>query len=138
VTFGYEGRSAAEVVDLARDAAVLVDVRYNALSHKPGLSKSRLGAALAEAGVEYLHLRALGNPRDNRDAFRAGDPGAYDVLRARLRTGEGADAVALVAERARHETVALLCVEREPERCHRSLVAEAVVERDPRVAAENR
>jgi hypothetical protein len=86
-TVGYEGRTAGELVTLLSQAAVdvLVDVRLTPLSRKPGLSKRRLAAALAAAGVDYLHLPALGNPRDNRDAFRQRDPASRARFRALLR-----------------------------------------------------
>ena len=115
-----------------RDADVLVDVRYNAISHKPGLSKTRLGEALRAAGVEYVHERSLGVPKDGRDAIRAGD---HDAFRRRIRDEP---ALAWLAERARTETVALLCAEREPDRCHRSVLADEVVRLAPGTAVEHR
>ena len=76
VTVGYEGRTAEELVSAVAEAGVdvLADVRLTPLSRKPGLSKRRLAAALAGAGIKYVHLPALGNPQDNREAFRRGDP----------------------------------------------------------------
>ncbi len=66
------------------DVNVLVDVRLTPLSRKPGMSKRQLADALTAVGVEYLHLPALGNPRDNRDAFRQGDPRGRARFRALL------------------------------------------------------
>jgi hypothetical protein len=34
------------------------------------MSKRKLAAALADAGIDYMHLPALGNPKDNRQPFR--------------------------------------------------------------------
>jgi len=64
-TIGYEGRSIGEYVALLRrhQIAVVVDVRETARSRKPGFSLRALGAALAGAGVEYLHAPFAGNPR---------------------------------------------------------------------------
>jgi uncharacterized protein (DUF488 family) len=56
------------------DVRVLVDVRLTPLSRKPGLSKTKLSEALAAVGIKYVHHRALGNRRDNRAGFRAGEP----------------------------------------------------------------
>jgi uncharacterized protein (DUF488 family) len=128
LTVGYEGRSVEEVVDdlVARDVSVLIDVRLTPLSRKPGLSKRGLADRLATAGIEYLHLRALGNPVDNRDGFRAGAPAAWERFRELLTEPAAAQAVATVADRARRQTVALLCFEADPTRCHRQLVGEAV------------
>jgi uncharacterized protein (DUF488 family) len=71
LSVGYEGRTAQSLVQLLVDAGVdvVVDVRLTPLSRKPGLSKTRLSELLADVGVEYRHLRALGNPRENRAPF---------------------------------------------------------------------
>src|SRR5437763_12673514 len=73
-TIGYEGATVGEFLDALRKAGVrrVIDVRALPLSRRPGFSKSPLGAALEEAGVEYVHLRALGTPAEGRAAARAG------------------------------------------------------------------
>jgi uncharacterized protein (DUF488 family) len=126
VTIGYEGRTAPELIDdLVRAGVnVLVDVRFTPMSRKAGMSKRRLDEALTPVGIGYVHLPELGNPPENRDAYRAGDPAARTRLRARLRTAAGRAAVARVVELATNGTAALLCLEREPDNCHRSQVAD--------------
>lgn len=133
LTVGYEGRTAEELVGAVAEADVdvLVDVRLTPLSRKPGLSKRQLAEALAAAGVEYVHLPALGNPRDNRDAFRQGDPRSRARFRALLDTPQAQSALGQLRSRVREERVALLCFEREPGCCHRQLVSEDLVTRDP-------
>ena len=114
VSIGYEGRSADELVQALQRASVdvLVDVRLTPSSRKPGLSKRKLAATLAAVDIEYLHLPALGNPKDNRGAFRAGKPAAYERLRALL-TGDAArDAIDEITTLLDEHTVALLCFER--------------------------
>ncbi|MCO1660522.1 DUF488 domain-containing protein [Pseudonocardia sp. S2-4] len=71
LTVGYEGRSVDDVVAglVAQEVSLLIDVRLTPLSRKRGLSKRGLTEHLAAAGIEYLHLRALGNPVDNRDGL---------------------------------------------------------------------
>lgn len=133
VSIGYEGRSVEELISylLAEGVDVLVDVRLNPISRKPGLSKHRLAAALAEAHIGYLHLRELGNPKDNREAFRRGDRRAYDRFRKLLKEEEAARALQHVSELLDGEVVALLCFEGEHGRCHRGLVAGALSEEVP-------
>lgn len=126
VSLGYEGRSVDELIAGLRrqSVTVLVDVRLTPLSRKPGLSKRKLAEALSTAGIRYLHLRALGNPKDNRVPFRAGDPGSHAAYKQLMTESEGAEALRRVAEQLLGgETVALLCVEREHHACHRHLVA---------------
>jgi uncharacterized protein (DUF488 family) len=68
---GYEGRDidsfVASLVD--RHINVVADVRLTPISRKKGFSKTRLGEAPAEAGIEYTHLRGLGDPKDNGAPF---------------------------------------------------------------------
>jgi len=74
LTIGYERATPSTLVAALRAAGVqtLVDVRALANSRKPGFAKGALSAALQEAGIGYLHLRALGTPAEGRAAVRAG------------------------------------------------------------------
>ena len=76
VSVGYEDRDFKELLGslVERRVSVLVDVRLTPLSRKPGLSKRKLESALAEHGIRYIHLPALGNPKDNRAGYRAHKP----------------------------------------------------------------
>src|SRR5438270_2319328 len=73
-TIGYEGTTVPEFIAALKAAGVdrVIDVRALPLSRRPGFSKSPLRAALDEAGIEYVHLKALGTPLDGRAAARAG------------------------------------------------------------------
>lgn len=129
---GYEGRSAAELVRalVAAEVGALVDVRENAISRKPGLSKSALAQRCLANGIEYLHEPSLGNPRDNRDDFRAGIATGRSTYEQHLKaTGTGA--LRRVASILKHRTVALLCFEADQSTCHRSIVADHLCRLDP-------
>ncbi len=129
LTVGYEGRSVAEVVAalVKQSVSLVVDVRLTPLSRKPGLSKRRLGEHLAAVGINYLHLPALGNPRDNRDGFRAGTAASRARFIGLLKEPLAERSLAEIVEHAACETVALLCFEADPMRCHRHLISDAVV-----------
>lgn len=60
-TIGYEGSTVGEFLAALRKAGIerVIDVRALPLSRRPGFSKTPLRNALAEAGVEYVHLKAL-------------------------------------------------------------------------------
>ncbi|HEX2187375.1 MAG TPA: DUF488 domain-containing protein [Longimicrobiaceae bacterium] len=129
-TIGYEGTTVPRFLDALRGARVelLVDVRAVAASRRPGFAKTRLAENLAGAGIDYLHLRGLGTPADGRAAARAG---RHDELRAiytaHLATpGARAELEALAALVRSGRRVCLLCLEADPARCHRSMVAEAL------------
>ncbi|MEW2608871.1 DUF488 family protein [Streptomyces sp. NPDC047880] len=129
---GYEGRDIDSFVASLLDSRidVVADVRLTPISRKKGFSKTRLGEALAEAGIEYTHLRGLGNPKDNRAPFW---DGRLNVGRARfrgvLRSEEAQSDLDRLAEHARQSRVAVLCFEKDESRCHRQVVLETVRKR---------
>lgn len=128
-TIGYEGTTVPEFIGALQDAGVkrVIDVRALPLSRRPGFSKSPLKAALAEAGIDYVHLKALGTPAEGRAAARAG--GHADMARiyaGQLELPEAMVQAAQMLELASEEPSALLCMEREPAHCHRSLLLKAV------------
>jgi uncharacterized protein (DUF488 family) len=100
---------------------------------EPGFSKKSLAAKLGEAGISYVHKRELANPPDNRDSFRTGD-GVEGRRRMReIIEDRTAPALHSVADLARRERIAVLCVERDRHRCHRGVVTEMVQELDPAI-----
>ena len=128
-TIGYEATTMGEFIAALQEARVgrVIDVRALPLSRRPGFSKSPLRAALAEAGIEYVHLKALGTPAAGREAARKG---RHEELK-QIYTGQlelpeaiaqGAEMLALAGEKPS----ALLCFERDPAGCHRSLLLAAV------------
>ena len=132
---GYEGYDVKGMADhlAAIGVSVLVDVRLNAISRRPGFSKKALSAALAAVGIEYIHERELGNPQDNRDAFRRGD-GLEGRRRMRAILSNGSHtALERLVGLARHSRVAVMCVEREHDRCHRDVITSMAQEMDPTI-----
>ncbi|MEO0427751.1 MAG: DUF488 domain-containing protein [Pseudomonadota bacterium] len=127
VTIGYEKATLDDVYARLTAAGVtrLVDVRAVASSRRAGFSKSLLAAGLAEAGIAYTHLRALGTPKAGRDAVRAGRVEEmrriYDDA---LEQPEAVDAFAELRAIAAAERVALLCYEADPSTCHRRILTE--------------
>jgi uncharacterized protein (DUF488 family) len=129
-TIGYEGGTQPELVAALQAAGVeqVIDVRAVPLSRKPGFSKNVLAAGLREAGIDYVHLKALGTPPEGREAARKG---RHDVLErvyaAQLETPEAAVQAARMIELAAEKPSALLCFERDPAACHRTLLRQSVM-----------
>ena len=134
LSIGYEQRSVDQLVEALKShqVSVLVDVRLTPVSRKKGMSKRALAATLGDAGIKYVHESDLGNPRDNRDGFRKGDPEALSVYADHLREA-GELALQRVSEMAANTRVALLCFERDRKRCHRSIIIDAVSRLDPSI-----
>jgi len=128
-TIGYEKATQPEVIAALQTAGVerLIDVRAVPLSRRPGFSKTILARGLAEAGIDYVHLRALGTPAEGREAARKN---RHDDLKriyaGQLELPEAIAQGAVMLELAAEKPSALLCYEREPAGCHRSLLLAAV------------
>jgi uncharacterized protein (DUF488 family) len=133
-TIGYERlRPEALAAELETEGVQRVlDVRERPQSRRPGMSKTRLGALLAEHGMRYEHRRALGTPPDLRHLYRTNR-----VERAAAGYREHVEGTAageldrLAAEIADGPRTALLCLEEDPAACHRSVLAQALAERLP-------
>jgi uncharacterized protein (DUF488 family) len=128
-TIGYEGTTVAEFLAALLKAGVerVIDVRALSLSRRPGFSKTALRGALEEAGIEYVHLKALGTPADGRTAARAGrHADMARIYAGQLELPEAMMQSAQMLELAREKPSALLCMEREPAHCHRTLLLNAV------------
>lgn len=132
VSIGYEEHTVDEFVATlqAHGVGAVVDVRLTPMSRKPGFSKSKLRDALAAAGIDYAHEPTLGNPKDNRDAYRAGHASAHERYRSRV-LREGDEAIERLIARAHRDRVAVLCLERSHAECHRDQVLALVLERAP-------
>jgi uncharacterized protein (DUF488 family) len=128
-TIGYEGATVPEFLSALQKAGVerVIDVRAVPNSRRPGFSKTPLRNALAEVGIDYVHLRALGTPADGRAAARAGRHGDLKRIYAgQLELPEAIAETGKMLDLSREKPSALLCYERDPEACHRTLLLEAV------------
>lgn len=128
-TIGYEGTTVPEFIAALQEAGVerVIDVRALPLSRRPGFSKTPLGGALQEAGIEYVHLKALGTPAEGRAAARAGRHADLERIYAgQLELPEAIAQSTQMLELARAKPSALLCMEREPVHCHRTLLLQEV------------
>ena len=134
LTVGHSTRPLKEFIELlkAHSVASLIDVRTVPRSrHNPQFNRETLPEALARAGIGYAHVRGLGG-------FRRAGPGSPNTgwrnvsfrgYADYMQTPEFAENLARLVERASRERVALMCAEAVPWRCHRSLIADALVMR---------
>jgi uncharacterized protein (DUF488 family) len=124
-TIGYESSTVAEFLAALEQAGIerVIDVRAVPNSRRPGFSKNLLRNALAEVGIDYVHLRALGTPAEGRAAARAGRKDELERIYAgQLELPEAIVQGAEMLELAEEKPSALLCYEREPAGCHRTLL----------------
>jgi uncharacterized protein (DUF488 family) len=137
-TLGHSTRPISEFLDLLREhcVQVLIDVRrYPGSRRHPQYSRDSLATSLQEAGIEYMHEPGLGGRR----AVRPGSPHtawrveAFRGYADHMETPEFEAALGRLMDRAARETVAILCAEAVPWRCHRRLISDALVARDVEV-----
>lgn len=138
-TIGYAGRTVADFLDDLTQADVrrVVDVRELPLSRKPGFSKTALREALGELRIEYVHAKALGNPKANRERYWSGDvEGGAAVFRRHLDNGSYA-ALRELAGALDEMTTCLLCFERNHKACHRDVIVDSLRELRPGLIVEH-
>ena len=126
-TIGYEGATQPEVIERLRAAGVglVADVRAVAASRRAGFSKTLLATGLAVEGIGYLHLRALGTPKEGRQAARKGDVATMRrVFAAHMAAPEAQADLARLAALAAERPTALLCFEASAAGCHRRALVE--------------
>lgn len=126
-TIGYERLGQGAFVTALRAAKVktLIDIREVANSRRAGFAKKSLAAALDEAGIGYIHMKALGTPKLGREAARRGDTKTMrKIYTAHLAEPETEMALDETAELARKGRVCLMCLEHDWHVCHRAIVAD--------------
>jgi uncharacterized protein (DUF488 family) len=134
LTIGHSTRSIEEFIRLlkAHDVDRVIDIRTIPRSrHNPQFNRDRLSRALRDAGIRYIHLPGLGGLRHPRpDSPNTGWRNAsFRGYADYMQTAAFSRSLDRCIELARHETVVLMCAEAVPWRCHRSLVADALLVR---------
>ena len=131
-TVGHSTRTLVEFIDLLKtyDVTLVVDVRTVPRSrHNPQFNKETLPEALKAEGIKYLHVPDLGG-------FRRPHPDSPNLAWKNktfrgyadyMQTREFAENLLKLVALARENCVAVMCAEAMPWRCHRSLIADALV-----------
>jgi hypothetical protein len=91
-----------------------------------GYAKSALAQAMADVGVEYIHVRALGNPKRFRDLYKSGRVEEGQRRYEEHLLGEQRGALEDLGPLLREKPSALMCVEHDAATCHRSVILEAL------------
>jgi uncharacterized protein (DUF488 family) len=138
-TAGHSTRAIGEFLNLLQAGGVklLADVRrFPGSRRHPHFGQVPLAAALAEEGIEYRHFVDLGGRRSQRlsdspnTAWRVESFNAYADY---MQSPEFAAALAELEAAASQTPTAIMCSEALPQKCHRRLIADALVARGWRV-----
>jgi uncharacterized protein (DUF488 family) len=136
LSIGHSTRTIEEFIGLLRanGATCVVDVRTIPRSrHNPQFNRDALASALANAGLRYIHFPGLGGLRHpKRDSLNGGWRNAsFRGYADYMQTPEFAQNLEEVVRLAQQGRIVLMCAEAVPWRCHRSLIADALLVRGP-------
>jgi uncharacterized protein (DUF488 family) len=134
-TIGHSTHSIEEFIALLSGHNVqhLVDVRCIPKSrHVPQFNTDELASSLRAANIEYTHLKALGGRRSTRkDSINTGWRNAsFRGYADYMATAQFAEGLATLTQIASTTPTAIMCAEAVPWRCHRSLIADAMMLQD--------
>ena len=134
LTVGHSTRPIGEFIALLKAHGVnsVADVRTIPKSrHNPQFNGAELAQSLRKAGIEYLPMPALGGLRHPRkDSINtAWRNASFRGFADYMQTEEFANGLATLMKLERGRTIAIMCAEAVPWRCHRSLIADALVAR---------
>jgi uncharacterized protein (DUF488 family) len=134
LTIGHSTRTLEEFISLLRvhGASRVVDVRTVPRSlHNPQFNEASLASSLKEAGLGYVHMPGLGGLRHaKRDSLNPGwRNSSFRGYADYMQTPEFEQCLDELVQLANQEQIVLMCAEAVPWRCHRSLIADALLVR---------
>ena len=138
LTIGHSTRTLEDFISLLKTHSVtrVVDVRTVPRSrHNPQFNKDSLPEELKKVGLGYVHLPGLGGLRHaKRDSLNLGWRNAsFRGYADYMQTPEFEQSLDELIQLAKQDRIALMCAEAVPWRCHRSLIADALLVRGIRV-----
>ncbi len=125
-TLGYEKRNIIEYIAILVTAGVkkLIDVREVAWSYKRDFCKTKFTNSLAEADIEYIHIKELGNPKSIRKSGLTSEEILHNYKTYLNETESGIPSLLDIIKLACQEkqNICLTCFEKEHKDCHRSII----------------
>lgn len=130
-TIGHSTRSLAEFLEILRNFGInqLIDVRTIPRSrHNPQFNRETLSVFLRNRHIGYAHMKHLGGLRHARkDSINtAWENASFRGYADYMQTEEFHEALKKLIQKSKDKTVAIMCAEAVPWRCHRSLIADAL------------
>ncbi len=137
-TVGHSNQSLEDFIHLlqAHGVQMVVDVRILPRSRRnPQFNRETLPASLGAVGIGYRHIPGLGGLRHPKhdSVNRAWRNASFRGYADYMQTPEFEASLEELIDLARQQRVALMCAEAVPWRCHRSLIADALLVRGFRV-----
>jgi len=127
-TIGYESKSIDDLISQLKshDISTLVDVREIPISRKKGFSKTVFSEYLNENGIEYIHLKKLGSPKNIRKELKQNKDyfsffGKY-LEYIKLHKNIINDLYKIILEK----NCCIMCYENLPSKCHRKIICDEI------------
>jgi len=132
LTIGYEGRKIDEFVVRLKQFNIsrLIDVREIPLSRKSGFSKSALRERLEDENIQYIHIKALGSPSSIRKKLKSGGNYKFFFKEYSGYLSGNIDTIKELYQYISDGINCIMCFERFPEKCHRSVITDKIQEYD--------
>jgi len=131
-TIGYQGKDIDSFVNVLKlnNIQELLDVRDIPISRKKGFSKRWLSEILRNNGIEYIHVKELGDPKELRSKIQSKEISWEEFRQKFLRFLEQRIGIIQNIVNMNHtKNICLMCFEANYKQCHRSLIAEVIEER---------
>lgn len=133
-TIGHSTRTMDEFLKLLENFNIkrIVDVRTIPKSkHNPQFNKENLEKDLKKVGIKYQHIKELGGLRHSKkDSKNLGWRNlSFRGFADYIQTDEFEKGILILLKKAKKETIAIMCAEAVPWRCHRSLIADYLTKR---------
>jgi uncharacterized protein (DUF488 family) len=124
-TIGYEGLSIDEFFMklIQEQIEVLVDVRHNPWSMKYGFTKNILQSLCSNLGIEYQNIQELGIPGGFRKDLKTKQDYEALFIRYEKYLANKQNALVMLYNISHEKRIALVCFEKDPDFCHRSVIA---------------
>ena len=134
-TVGHSTRPIEQFIEIlqAYEIQLLADVRTVPGSrHNPQFKAAALEKSLVRAGIRYVHMKNLGGLRKpTKDSVNgAWRNASFRGFADYMQTAEFREGIEQLLQLASHERIVIMCAEAVPWRCHRSLIADALVAQD--------
>ena len=129
-TTGYEGESTDKFIQklLKENIDIVIDIRQNPVSRKPGFSKKPLSLLLKNFKIGYLHIEELGTPTPLRDYLKKTNN--YETFFEMYKSFvmEYKESIFDLVDLAKQYRICLLCFENNVHFCHRGVIAGLIEE----------
>jgi len=129
-SIGYEAMEIDKFIEKLKRNKInlLIDVREKAISRKKGFSKAALESVLTEAGIQYVHMKQLGSPSEDRKKLHENDNWEEFTRKYRQYMEGNMTSLVELCNKVKGKVSCLMCFEREYSKCHRSLLTSKIKE----------